>query len=120
MVRVSGRPSSSASSILATNPAKIRWYSDSGGGKTFSWKRRGVRGLVRDDGVGVETAKGSLKVESDDEVRVEMERETAKEFELDEEGRSSSDGGAMPNSVYSQSIWTSVADSWWSRFACQS
>lgn len=83
---------------------------DSGGGRSSSWKSRGVRGLVRVDGVGVETVNGSLGEELDDEVRREVEKEAVRKFELDEE-RSSSAGGAMPSSVYSQSICTRVAES---------
>ena len=33
------------------------------------------------------------------------------------EGRSSSAGGVIPSSVYSQSIWTKCAESWFNLFA---
>ena len=75
-----------------------------------SLKRRGVKGLVRDEGVGVETAKGSWLAEADedlDEAIIEAEEDPVKELAL-EEGRSSSEGGIKPNSLYSQSICTNM------------
>ena len=77
-----------------------------------SLKRRGVKGLVRDEGVGVETAKGSWPAEADEDVDkaiIEPERDPLKELAL-EEGRSSSDGSIKPNSPCSQSICTSMVD----------
>lgn len=61
-----------------------------------------MSGLVRDNGVGVETArKGSL-------VKVEWEVEV--DAVKDCERRSSIVGGAMPSSVCNQSICINVAD----------
>jgi len=76
---------------------------------TSSWKRNGVNGLSRDEGVGVETAKGSWEAEADED-GLFMEGDSLKELVL-EERRSSRDGGVIPSSLYSQSICTNVVDS---------
>lgn len=48
-----------------------------------------------------------------DDTERDMDGNLIEEFEG--EGRSSIDGGGIPNSVYSQSIWTNVADKWANR-----
>jgi len=47
----------------------------------------------------------------------EAANSTPSEFDAedDDEGRSSSVGATMPSSVWSQSIWTNMTDSWLSR-----
>ena len=73
--------------------------------------KSGVRGLRRQAGVGVDIETDMLEVERNgselflllhDELERGMGGGTRKE---DVDGRSSRDGGVMPSSVYSQSIW---------------
>lgn len=63
--------------------------------------------------MGVEIAKGSWLAEADEDVDeglLQKERDPLKELVI-EEGRSSSDGGAKPSSLCSQSICINVVDS---------
>jgi hypothetical protein len=102
VVWLSGRDSSSASSMRATKRAKMRWHSasDVENGSSAFKKRRGVRDLVREDGVGVEAAKnGSVGIEVVMLLDDEFERGRDVDAENEEEGRSSRDGGLMPSSV---------------------
>ena len=79
-----------------------------------SWKRRGVNGFVRDEGVGVDTANGSLDANEAQDVN-ESVHEVLFEDPLKglalEEGSTSSDGDAMPSSLCKKSICTKVVDS---------
>jgi hypothetical protein len=86
-----------------------------------SRKRNGVKGFNRDEGVGVETANGSLDANED----VQDAKDDLHEVLFDplkglalEEGRSSSDGDAMPSSLCKKSICTNVVDSCCNRFVC--
>lgn len=68
--------------------------------------------LDRHAGVGVEARKGSLE----DDDAVDWARARVLEApNTGEGGDSSRAGGEMPNSVYSQSIWTNIPESWLSR-----
>jgi hypothetical protein len=76
-------------------------------------------GFDREPGVGVRI-KGSEGDVSPYPI-AEAGRETGgklSEFD-DDEGRSSSVGGTMPSSVWSQSIWTNTVDSWLRRLDCR-
>jgi hypothetical protein len=73
-----------------------------------------VGGLDREPGVGVRI-KGSEGDTIPNPI-AEGGRDTPSEFDDDDddddEGRSSSVGGMMPSSVWSQSIWMNIVDSW--------
>lgn len=82
--------------------------------------------LGPDEGVGVETLTEAEEQRNGssfilDEVTVRWDEETPcdDEDEPTAAGRSSSDGGMIPSSVYKKSIWTIISDSCVIRLLCQ-
>ncbi len=80
--------------------------------------RRGVIGFRRDAGVGVDMGM-AIEVERNGSGLVARlphdepgrGKKGMPRVEEDALGRSSKEGGVIPNSVYSQSIWTKLAES---------